>query len=125
MIALQGPIDLIEFDETLDVFRDGEVIVLDGKPIKRDVFEFKIICNVQPMNSRDLLMVPEWDRYKEQYWLYTNNLETTVYVSDRVQRRDTQGGDQIVNFEVQSIENWGSYQRVRIMRIDVGKYKNE
>jgi hypothetical protein len=78
MIELEGPIDIIEGDETLEVNRDGKVYIVDGKPVKPTSTTFKITCSVQPMGSRDLLMVPEGDRYKEQYFVWSNNLDTPV-----------------------------------------------
>ncbi len=64
------------------------------------------------MSGKDLLLVPEGDRTREQYWLYT---ECKVQLADRVERCG-------VNFQVQSVQNWGSYNQARIMRIDVGPF---
>lgn len=119
---LQGPSQIIEKDETLKVRRQGSsvpknVSYVDGKPVKRTEFDFEITCNVQPLNGRDLLILPEADRFKEQYWVFMNQQEKPLLVNDIVVR--FQEG-QLVNFQVQSAENWGSYTRARIMRIDVG-----
>lgn len=116
MIKLQSlPSRIIRYDETLTVYREGSVVYKDGKPDKWLVEPFTIACNVQPLSGRDLLMVPEGDRFKEQYWVWmqTPLPEKAVKINDRVLRED-------VNFQVQSAENWGSYVRARIMRIDVG-----
>lgn len=131
MIKLQGPSQIITKDESFNVTREGEVIILDGKPIKRNLIKFSVRGNIQPMNGRDLLLVPEGDRFKEQYWLFYNNssivvdmgLEieanpTSIIVNDRMTRLE-------VNFQVQTVENWGSYSRARIMRIDVGPYATD
>lgn len=103
-------------DERLKVFRAREVTYKEGKPEKHFTFSFFAIGNVQPLIGKDLLLVPEGDRDKEQYEFFCLNCEPcedTLQLSDRVVR----GG---VNFEVQSVEPWGSYCIARIMRIDVG-----
>ena len=128
MIKLQGPSTIITKDESFTVTREGQVIILDGKPIKRGLMTFSVSGNIQPMNGRELLLVPEGDRFKEQYWLFYNNssivvnqgLEietnpTSIIVNDRVTRLG-------VNFQVQNVENWGTYAKARIMRDDVGVY---
>lgn len=108
-------------DETLKVYRDGPVRQVQGKPVKGDPTCYQIQCNVQPLDGRDLLIVPEGDRFKEMYWVYTNEVDNPVFVNDRVVRNN-------LNFQVQKVETWGSppngYQRCLICRIDVGKYKN-
>lgn len=113
MIELQGPSQIITGDEVLEVVRIGEVVYLDGKPVQRFKEQFKIICNVQPVEGRELLLVPEGDRYKEMYFVFTNNMEKLVLVNDKIVRQG-------VNFQVQSVQNWGSFQELRIMRYDVG-----
>lgn len=128
MIKLQGPSTIITKDEVFSVTREGEVIIVDGKPIKRFLVSFTVRGNIQPLNGRDLLLVPEGDRFKEQYWIFYNNQSivvdegldieadpTSIIVNDRMTRLS-------VNFQVQSVENWGSYSRARIMRIDVGPW---
>ena len=74
------------------------------------------------MNGRDLLIVPEADRYKEQYWVFMNQQQKPLFTNDRVIRimASQNGKSGPVGFQVQSSENWGSYTRARIMRIDVG-----
>ena len=113
MIRLQRPSKIIDEDESLQVIREGEVVYVDGKPVKRRILDFTLTCNVQPVEGRDLLLVPEGDRFKEQYFLFTNNMEVPLRDNDRVVRRN-------VNFQTQSVQNWGSFQECRIMRIDVG-----
>lgn len=115
MIHLQGPVHIITHDETLDVVREGEVIYVGGKPIKRKILDFQITCNVQPVEGKDLLLVPEGDRFKEQYWVFTNNEEQLLRDNDRIVRKG-------VNFQTQNVQTWGSFQECRMMRIDVGPY---
>lgn len=119
MIQLFGPSRIISTDEVLTVFRESAVDLIDGKPVKLGLSEFKVKANVQPLNGRDLLLVPEGDRFKDQFWVYTNEQIKPLKVNDRITRGD-------FNFQVQSLETWGrapyGYQRARIMRIDVGPY---
>lgn len=128
MIKLFRPSRIITKDETFTVTREGEVIIKDAKPIKRDLMTFTVRGNIQPMGGRDLIMVPEGDRHKEQYWLFYNNKTivllhgqsieadpAAIIVNDRMTRLG-------VNFQVQTVENWGTYSKARIMRIDVGPY---
>ena len=117
MIQLQGPSQIINYDEQIPVVRENEVIYLEGKPIKRQIADFTITCNVQPLDGKDLLLVPEGDRFKEQYTLFTNNTQTPLLDNDRVVRRG-------ISFQVQNVEQWGSYQKCRIMRIDVGPFSD-
>lgn len=113
MIKLQGKSQIINHDEKLKVFRVGKVTYVDGKPVQTQESSYEIVCNVQPMTGRDLLLVPEGDRHKEQYWLWCEQNQKAMEVNDRVVR----GG---INFQIQSTENWGSYTKARIMRDDVG-----
>lgn len=124
---LQGPSTIITGDETLAVFREGtsigeKVVYVGGKPVKRDTMEFQMTCNVQPLSGRDLLLVEELDRTKEQYWVFSNNQQIPLQVNDRVVRKDLQTNNSRISYQVQSVENWGSYQKSRIMRIDTGPY---
>lgn len=111
MIKLQAPSQIITKDETLTVRRDGPTRYVDGKPVHVDGLEFPIECNVQPVNGFDLMMVPEGDRLKEQYWLWTPT--PLRLLKDKVKRN----GDW---FQVQQIRPWGSYNQARIVKVDVG-----
>ena len=123
---LSGPSQIITGDETITVLRQGidipdNVVYVDGKPIRRNPETFNIICNIQPLNGRDLLLVPEADRYKEQWWIFMNNEEKPLHDNDIVQRpEEDDSTGAIKNYQVQSVEAWGSYTRARIMRVDVG-----
>lgn len=102
---------MIADGELLPVFRVQKTQIVNGKytPIgEPEKFECRAL--VYPLNGRDLMLVPEGNRYKEQYWMITYK---KLRDSDRVVR----DGD---NFEVQSVENWNGFYRARIMRIDVG-----
>lgn len=110
MIQLQAPSQMIANDENLQVLRTAKVAYVDGKPNPGNIEKLNIKCTVQPLSGKDLLIVPEGDRFKEQYWLWT-----TCEVLDN---------DQVVrcgkNYQVQTVQIWGSFRQVRIMRIDVG-----
>lgn len=121
MIELQGKSKIISEDECLTIYRVGQVTEVDGVPVQGEITNFQLHCNVQPMGGRDLLIVPELDRFKEQYWLFTNEIAKPLIVNDRVVRNS-------LNYQVQTVETWGSppngYQRARIMKIDVGPNAN-
>lgn len=112
MIRLQGKSRIINHDESLALYRACGVQYDAGRAVTPEEKREEFVCNVQPVNGRDLLIVPEGDRFKEQYWVFTNP-QTALRVNDRVVRC-------AVNFQVQSVEQWGSYSRCRIMRVDVG-----
>lgn len=129
-IKLFGQSQILKQDENLVIYREGtnipeNVVYVDGKPIKRNTITFSIIANVQPLGSKDLLLVPEGDRYREQFWLYAENqkiiTDEGIEITTEPLIRDQ---DQIIRqgiyFQAQGIENWGSYVRARIMRVDVG-----
>lgn len=112
MIPLQGKSRIINFDETLKGVRDSSETSVNGKPVKGPPITFNFKGNVQPMGGRELLLVPEGDRFKEQYWIWTA-APSPLKIEDTVVRN-------CINYEVQAVQNWGSYSQVRIMRIDVG-----
>lgn len=112
MIKLFARSQIISHDEVVTVYREGPVTYVDGKPVKHGANEFQIRANVQPIQGRDLLLVPEADRFKENYFVWT---ETLMLVNDRVVR-------EMVNFQVQEVQTWGSFYQLRMMRTDVGPY---
>lgn len=116
MITLKPQSKIMKCDETLQVSRDvGTKNFSDGKVVDvSKVIEFPAKGNVQPLNGRDLLMVPEGDRFKEQYYVFSH---TPLLVEDTITRNG-------ITFEVQSSEDWGSFCRVRMVRIDVGPKAN-
>ena len=113
MYEMQGSSTIMNSDETLTVTRSETPTYVDGKLVQGDTEEIEWIGNVQPLSGRDLMMVPEGDRFKEQYWLYSENLEMALEVDDMVTREGK-------NFTVQNLEPWGSYSRARIMILDTG-----
>lgn len=111
MRSLEGSSQIIDGDEVLSVYRQGPVTYADGKPVAKTETYLTITASVQPMDGRDLLLVPEGDRFKEQLVLFVRG--EPLQINDRVLRAG-------VNYQVQSLESWGSYQQARIMRMDVG-----
>ena len=131
MIKLQGKSQIMSKDETLNVFREGtripqNVAYFEGKPIKRSGFSFTCMGNVQPLDGRQLMLVPEGDRSKEQYYIFVQNESYVVDSGLQVQDKPTRllDNDRIcrlgVNFQLQDTEDWGSYTKARMVRIDVG-----
>lgn len=119
MIRLFGKSRIINKDETLKVVREGRVVFKEGLPYRPDdEISAMIRCNVQPFGGKDLLIVPEADRLKEWFWLWTENTKDwKMQVNDRVIRNDIQ-------YQVQSVEDWGTFTQNKIVRIDVGPNRN-
>jgi hypothetical protein len=118
MIKLQSRSRIISHDEILQVFRENKVVYVNGKPVNDNQYEllFEITCNVQPMTGIELLIVPEGDRHRERFWVYaeqSEKLETPIQVNDRIVRNE-------INYQVQSIEPWGSFSKIQMVRDDVG-----
>lgn len=121
MYKLQGKPRIIKTDEILEVVRESAVTWPEGVPITHEEKVFTVRCNVQPVNGRDLLIVPEGDRFREQYYVWAMNPcppMGVLNVNDRIQRLG-------VSFQVQQVENWGSYVKARMMAIDVGPNRGQ
>lgn len=101
--------------ETLQVSRAGTVIWKEGKPVEDKKSTYKMTGNVQPVQGRDLLLVPEAQRTKENFYVWTEQNELTPKLNDHVIREG-------VWYQVQNIENWGSYTKIRMTREDVGPH---
>lgn len=112
MKALQGPSRIMATDEILTVRHYLEVVYANGKPLPVAFEDIEIRANVQPVTGLQLMIVPEADRFKEQYYVYSQD-KSKISINDKVIRLG-------VNFQVQNVEEWGSYQRAMIMRVDVG-----
>lgn len=118
---LQGKSRIMTNDETLVRLNFADDEYVDGKLQKRLASEEPFKGNVQPMTGRDLLLVPEHERFKEQYWCFVPKKVCGKWFFEKtgdVIKRDC------IAFQVQTVESWGSYQKVRIMRVDVGEYAN-
>ena len=126
MWQLDGPVELLDLDERLTVLRQGSALGVDVQyadgilaPLHAPD-SYVVVCTVQPMNGKDLLLVPEGFRDKETLWLWARNDDAamdspTVDVGDVVQRSNKY-------YQVQSAENWGSYNRCMLVACDLGPY---
>lgn len=124
MIPLYGQSQIITGDEILCVMREGtnipqNVTYIDGKPVKRNQITFDLVANVQPMNGRDLLLVPEGDRHKEAYFIFTNEMSKPLANNDQIKRTEPQTGS-TKWFQVQQVQQWGSFQECIMIAVDVG-----
>jgi hypothetical protein len=103
----------MSYDQTVTVVNVGRVVERFGKPVHLDQGSFQLACNCQPVKGLELLLVPEGDRQREQYWLFAETLDRPLTINQTVIFNS-------LNFQVQAVELWGDYQKARIMRIDVG-----
>jgi len=125
MWNLDGPVELLDFDEQLQVARQGrqagaDVLYQDGLPTAAHPPQlFTIVATWQPMGGKDLLLLPESFREHESAWLWQPHYEgeqapLTADIGDVVLRLGK-------TYQVQGAENWGSYSRCMCVRIDVGQ----
>ena len=106
----------MNFSDEIRVVNVGRVVERNGKPVHLDITYFNVVCSVQPFNGLEVLLVPEGDRQKEMYWVY---LQEDTYRQRPIVLNQTVIYNSL-NFQVQKVEQWGSFQRIKIMRIDVG-----
>jgi len=117
MIKLRGHSRIIQCDETVQAVRLGETTYKDGLAVHRNPETFDIKCNCQPLSDRDLMLVPEGDRFKENWWLWSMKDSKPIKLNDRIIRNG-------INYQVQGVGDWGSYNKCRLVRIDVGSHSN-
>jgi len=124
MNLLDGPVELLDCDEVLQVKRQGRVVdsdvaYLDGLPVALHVpLTFEVAGTVQPMGGKDLLLVPEVFRDKETLWLWASHpdpdsLDPVIDVTDIVTHKNKL-------YQVQTCEDWGSYSRCMLVAMDIG-----
>lgn len=113
MYKLSSRSRIINNDERLAALREGGAVYVGGKPVKRDPVRYRIVGNVQPLGGKDLLLVPEGDRTKEQYNVWSENRDQAMQTGDLVLRLG-------VVFQIQGTEPWGSYTKARMMAVDLG-----
>lgn len=113
MIKLFDRSYIMTCDETLKGVRVKSAEYKDGLIHHLEKQTFDVICNVQPLNDKDLLLVPEGDRHKEQYYIFSEQMALPLQINDTIIRNG-------INYQVQGVQDWGSYSRSRIMRDDVG-----
>lgn len=99
----------------IPVVRENRITWAEGIPYSDRKTDFEVRGIIFPLNGRDLLLVPEGDRYSENVWVYTQG---DIKVNDLL----------IYNgapFEVQNVQNWDSYRQGRAMRMDTGDLGNQ
>jgi hypothetical protein len=101
---------IINYDEKVRVERVGCVQYVDGKPQRSESTTFEIQCHTQPLKGIDLLLVPEGDRTKDQRWLWTR---AQLQIKDVIFRQESR-------YQIQTVEAWQGFIKVRMVRIDTG-----
>lgn len=112
MISLKGYSQIMRGDEVIEVIRHDSYTFENGRLIESGPHEFEVKANVQTVSGQELLLVPEGDRYKEQFFLFIQKPSPFLKMNDEVKRHKK-------NYQVQDLEEWGSFQKVRIMNVDV------
>lgn len=126
MWELDGGIELIELDETVDVVRLGtavpdDVTYIDGVPADTHrPLRVSITATLQPMSGRDLQMLPEAFRSKESLnmWQATRTAAQAalrVNVQDLVVRQGKA-------YQVQNATDWGTFIKATLVEVDLGAY---
>jgi hypothetical protein len=126
MWRLDGPVELLECDETVDVIRQGRktpdcITYVDGVALAAAApTRVRVVATLQPMAGKDLLLVPEGFRDKETLWMW------------QAHRIEAQGDFRLdltdlvlysgKAYQVQSSEDWGSYTRSMLVACDTGAY---
>ncbi len=119
--------ELLETDETLVCIRQGGVVpgnvtYVDGVATATlPAATFEIVCTIQPMGGRDLLLVDEAFRQKDMLscWQAHRTAAQDVVrldVADIVLFRNKA-------YQVQGAEDWQSYTKASLCAIDVGSYQ--
>ena len=111
---LQGKSRIMTHDEELNLLVISPITYVDGKPQSSLLSKTSFPATVQPLSGRDLLLVPEHQRFLEQWWIFVPKPHV-LNTGNIIHRKG-------VHYQVQETQDWGSYQEVRIMRVDVGNY---
>ncbi len=92
------------------VARENRITWEEGIPHADRKTDFVIRGLIVPLTGKELLLVPEGDRYRYNTWVYTQgelrDNDLVIYAGQP--------------FEVQVVTDWGSYRQARAMRLDVG-----
>lgn len=96
--------------QEISVRREFKVNWSEGLPYAMDVKTFCFRGVMFPITGKELLLVPEGDRFRQNIWVFTQG--------------DLRDNDLVTfcnnPYEVQTVEEWGSFKRARAMRMDVG-----
>jgi hypothetical protein len=126
MWQLDGPVELLEMDEVVDVIRQGRtcpdnVAYVDGLPVAATPqSRTQVIATLQPMGGKDLQLLPEGFRERSTLWMWQAH-RTPSQDNIRVDLTDIvlYGGRA---YQVQSSEDWGSYTRAMLVGCDTGSF---
>lgn len=120
MWQFRRPSRIMTGDETLLLVRDGAVQYVNGLPEPASIQDpIPILCNVQPLGDKDLMLLPEGERTEEQFWLYVPPGQSVVpEVNDKIIRPPAL-------YQIQAVRDWETFQKVRIKRIDTGVYGDD
>lgn len=81
----------------------------DGEYVEGDCEEFCIIGNIQPVTGYALLQVPEGERHKRHFSLFTTSRLLVKDICSGFDITSTFGSN--LTYEVMSSENWGRYHK--------------
>lgn len=107
---LSEKVNLLAGATKLNAKRKGKLVYEKGQPVFGTDSTFQILANVQPVIGRELLQVPEGERDRQHFFVFT---------------RDKLCAEDIVTWcgcdhEVRVVESWGPYYKARMALIDVG-----
>lgn len=99
--------------ENITVTRLGAGSHVAGRFVPGTGTDFSAGGNIQPLNGRELLQLPEGDRKREAKKIYT---------AFALQNKDIVTRTSGVKYEVQAIEDWTAFNqphyKARLMRIE-------
>jgi hypothetical protein len=108
-----------KIDEDFQLVKDAEIVVIRrrekgkfyrGKWVGSNRFqEWEARASFQPVSGRETLQLPEGDREKVHVKVYT---DFAVKRDDIIERKDEQ-------YEVQVLNNWGTFTKAIARLIDV------
>jgi len=113
---------LIDLEDDCQLIEDGERVLFKRKALgvyrrgkyveSKSFVEFDCEkASVQPLTGKEQLQLPEGDRNRQHLWIYT---PFAVKENDVMVRMGTE-------YEVQVVEDWGSYRKARGVKIDVDR----
>lgn len=99
--------------EPITVTRSAQGEYVDGRYVPGDNQTFEAFGNIQPLNGKELLQLPEGDRQRQTLKIYT---AFALENNDTVTRSDG------IQHEVQAVEDWTAFHqphyKARLMRIE-------
>jgi hypothetical protein len=99
--------------EPITVMRTSQGEYVAGRYVPGDSQTFEAFGNIQPLNGKELLQLPEGDRDRQAVKIYT---AFALENNDTVTRADG------INYEVQAVEDWTAFHqphyKARLMRIE-------